>query len=182
MHSYPSGSAHGSPFVLTGYDPRSSLWRKESLNFTSGVVQVPIDSIEWTSEFVRRKWLKECLQLALKATRQIKNYRRRRSLLLQLPAMMSFHRHLFTLQSPLLTEGAQHAFTTVRVLHQSLLHTMSPGYHIYDMLQLMGPYLYDCSQWYDEEQARNTALQQQLDAVNSKLLDQSSVHHAEIFA
>jgi hypothetical protein len=31
----------------------------------------------------------------------------------------------------------------------------------------MGPYLYDCSQWYDEEQARNTALQEHLDAVNS---------------
>ena len=38
------------------------------------------------------------------------------------------------------------------------------------------------SQWYDEEHARNTALQQQLDAVNSKFLDQSSIHHAEIFA
>jgi predicted ATP-dependent Lon-type protease len=30
-------------------------------------------------------------------------------------------------------EGAQRAFTTVRVLHQSLLHVMSPGNHIYDI-------------------------------------------------
>jgi len=79
-------------------------------------------------------------------------------------------------------KGAQLAFTTVCVLQQSLLHAMSPGNNIYDMLQLMGPYLCDCSQSYDEEQARNTMLQQQLDAVNSKLLDQSSIHNAEIFA
>jgi hypothetical protein len=53
---------------------------------------------------------------------------------------------------------------------------MSPGNHSYDMVQLMGPYLYDCCQWYGEEQpeACNTALQQQLelDADISKLLDQ----------
>ncbi len=59
---------------------------------------------------------------------------------------------------------------------------MSPGNHIHDMLRLMGPYLGDCSQWYDEEQTRNTALQQQLDAVNFKLLDQSSIDNAEKFA
>ncbi len=79
-------------------------------------------------------------------------------------------------------KGAQLAFTTICVLQQSLLHAVSPGNHIYDMLQLMGPYLCNCSQWYDEEQAHNTALQQQFDAVNSKLLDQSSIHNAEIFA
>jgi hypothetical protein len=79
-------------------------------------------------------------------------------------------------------EGAQRAFTTVRVLHQSLLHAMSPGDHIYDMLQLMGPYLYDCSQWFDEEQARSAALQRQLDAANSKLLEQASTHEAQLFA
>ena len=48
-------------------------------------------------------------------------------------------------------EGAQRAFTTVRVLYQSVLHAVSPGNHTYDLLQLMGPYLYDCSQWFDEE-------------------------------
>ncbi len=60
-------------------------------------------------------------------------------------------------------QGTQSAFTTVLVLQQSLLHTMSPGTHIYNMLQLMGPFLSDCSQWYNEEHASNTALQQQLD-------------------
>jgi hypothetical protein len=77
---------------------------------------------------------------------------------------------------------AQRVFTTVLVLQQSLLHAMSPGTHTYNMLLLMGPFLSDCSQWYDEEHARNTALQQQLDAINSKFLDQSSNHHAEICA
>ena len=43
-------------------------------------------------------------------------------------------------------QGAQRALTTVLVLQQSLLHAMSPGTHIYDMLQLMGPFLSDCSQ------------------------------------
>ena len=37
--------------------------------------------------------------------------------------------------------GAQRACTTVRVLYQSVLHAMKPGNHIYDLLQLMGPYL-----------------------------------------
>jgi hypothetical protein len=49
VHSHPSGSAHGSPLVLTGHEPCSSLWRNESFNFPSGVVKLPIDSIEWTS-------------------------------------------------------------------------------------------------------------------------------------
>jgi hypothetical protein len=73
-------------------------------------------------------------------------------------------------------------FTTVRVLYQSVLHAMSPGSHTYDLLQLMGPYLYGCSQWFDEEQARSAALQQQLDAVNSKLLEKASTHEAQLFA
>ena len=47
---------------------------------------------------------------------------------------------------PTQAEGAQREFTTVLVLHKSLLHAMSPGDHIYDMMKLMGPYLYDCSQ------------------------------------
>ena len=79
-------------------------------------------------------------------------------------------------------EGAQRVFTTVRVLYQSVLHTMSPGNHTYDLLQLMGPYLYDCSQWFDEEQARSAALQQQLDVVNANLLEQASTHEAQLFA
>ncbi len=94
---------------------------------------------------------------------------------------MSFHHHLISLKQGTEAQGAQRAFTTVCVLHPSLLHAMNPGNHINDMLQLMGPYLYDGSHWYDEDQARNTALQQQLDAVNSKLLDQSLIHNAEIF-
>ncbi len=79
-------------------------------------------------------------------------------------------------------KGAQSAFTTVRVLYQSVLHAVSPGNHTYDLLQLMVPYLYDCSQWFDEEQARCAALQQQLDVVNSKLLEQASTHEAQLFA
>ena len=79
-------------------------------------------------------------------------------------------------------KGAQRAFTTVRVLYQSVLHAVSPGNHTYDLLQLMGPYLYDCSQWFDEEQARSAALQQQLDVVNAKLLEQASTHEAQLFA
>ena len=51
-----------------------------------------------------------------------------------------------------------------------------------DMLQLMGPYLYDCSHWLDAEQARSAALQQQLDVANSKSLKQASTHEAQLFA
>ena len=71
-------------------------------------------------------------------------------------------------------EGALRAFATVRVLHQSLLHASSPGNHSYDLLQLMGPYIYDCCQWYNEEHDRNTALQKQLDDANSKVIAQAA--------
>lgn len=71
-------------------------------------------------------------------------------------------------------EGAQRAFATVRVLHQSLLHAASPGTHPHDLLQVMGSYLYDCSQWYNEEHDRNTALQKQLDDANSKFIAQDA--------
>ena len=70
--------------------------------------------------------------------------------------------------------GAQRAFATVRVLHQSLLHAASPGTHIYDLLQVLAPYLYDCSQWHHESEARNIVLQKQLDEVNAKVLAQDA--------
>ncbi len=35
-------------------------------------------------------------------------------------------------------KGAQRVFATVRVLYQSVLHAMSPGNHIYDLLQFDG--------------------------------------------
>ena len=69
----------------------------------------------------------------------------------------------------------------VCVLHQSLIHAMSPGNHLYDMLQLMGPNLFNWAQWYGEGQARSAALQQEFDAVNSKPLEQASIHEAQIF-
>ena len=77
--------------------------------------------------------------------------------------------------SPIIqAEGALRAFATVRVLHQSLLHAASPGTHPHDLLQVMGSYLYDCSQWYNEEHDRNTALQKQLDDANSKFIAQDA--------
>ncbi len=62
----------------------------------------------------------------------------------------------------------------MRVLHQALLHAASPGTHPYDLLQVMASYLSDCSQWYNEEHACNTALQRQLDDVNSKIIAQDA--------
>ena len=77
-------------------------------------------------------------------------------------------------------EGAQRAFVTVRVLHQAMLHTVTPGTHLSDLLQLMGPYLSDCSEWYREAQDRISALQTQLDDTNSKLLSQFEAQNAQI--
>ena len=77
-------------------------------------------------------------------------------------------------------DGAQRAFSTVRVLHQSLLHAASPGTHPYDLLQVMASYIFDCSEWYRESEVRNHILQQQLDDSNSKLLEQFNVQNAAI--
>ena len=77
-------------------------------------------------------------------------------------------------------EGAQRAFTTVRVLHQALLHAANPGTHIYDLLQLIGLYLTDCHDWYKEEVGHNAAGRKQLDEANSKLITQFDVQNAEI--
>ncbi len=71
-------------------------------------------------------------------------------------------------------EGAQRAFATVTVLLQSLLLAASPGTHPHNLLHVILPYFHDCSEWYRESDARNTALQQQLDDLNSKLLAQDS--------
>jgi hypothetical protein len=105
------------------------------LNFTSGVVQLPINLIEWTSEFVRRKWSKECLQLDLRATRQVKKLQEKK-----IPSPTTSCNDV--LPSPIIipakpdtqAKGAQLAFTTVCVLQQSLLHAMSPGNHIYHII------------------------------------------------
>ncbi len=51
----------------------------------------------------------------------------------------------------------QRTFTTLRVLHQLLLPAMSLVDNLCSLLQLKGPYLYDCSQWSDEEQACSNA-------------------------
>ena len=77
-------------------------------------------------------------------------------------------------------EGAQRAFVTVRVLHQAMLHTVTPGTHLSDLLHLMGPYLSDCSEWYREAQDRISALQTQLDETNSKLISQFEAQNAQI--
>ena len=54
------------------------------------------------------------------------------------------------------SDGAQCAFSTVRVLDQSLLHAASPGTHPYDLLQvIMASYIFDCSEWYRESEVRN---------------------------
>ena len=65
-------------------------------------------------------------------------------------------------------DGEQRAFSTVRVLHQSLLHATSPGTHPYDLLQVMASYIFYCSEWYRESEVRNLTLQQQLDDSNAK--------------
>jgi hypothetical protein len=77
-------------------------------------------------------------------------------------------------------EGAQRAFSTVRVLHQSLLHATSPVTHPNDLLQVMASYMFDCSEWYRESEVRNLTLQQQLDDSNAKLLEHFNVQNAEI--
>ncbi len=55
----------------------------------------------------------------------------------------------------------QRAFETARVLFLSLLNSTTPGNHVCDILKLLGSYFGDCSQWHNEAQDRNTALQQQ---------------------
>jgi hypothetical protein len=76
--------------------------------------------------------------------------------------------------------GAQLVFSTVQVLHQALLHAASPGTHPYALLQVMAPYISDCSERHRELELRNFTLQQQLDESNSKLLEQFNVQNAEI--
>ena len=71
-------------------------------------------------------------------------------------------------------EGAQRSFALARVLHQSLLHTATPGTHPHDLLINLAPVLYDCSEWYRESEARNIALQTQLDDINSKVITQAA--------
>ena len=79
------------------------------------------------------------------------------------------------------SDGAQCAFSTVRVLDQSLLHAASPGTHPYDLLQvIMASYIFDCSEWYRESEVRNLTLQQQLDDSNAKLPEQFNAQNAEI--
>jgi hypothetical protein len=57
------------------------------------------------------------------------------------------------MQQPV-TIAEERAFLTVKVHHQSLLHAVRPNNHLYHLLLLMGPYLYDCSQWHQQEQCR----------------------------
>ena len=46
---------------------------------------------------------------------------------------------------------------------------------IYSILLInLAPVLFDCSEWYRESEARNTALQTQLDDINSKLIPQAA--------
>ena len=89
---------------------------------------------------------------------------------------------LFSISEKPITQadGAQRAFSTVRVLRQSLLHAASPGTHPYDLLQVMAPYIFDCCEWYCESEVRTLILQQQLDDSNAKLLEQFNVQNAEI--
>jgi hypothetical protein len=89
---------------------------------------------------------------------------------------------LFSISEKPITQadGAQHAFSRVQVPHQSLLHAASPGTHPYDLLQVMASYIFDCSEWYRESEVPNLTLQQQLNDLNSKLLDQFNVQNAEI--
>ena len=60
------------------------------------------------------------------------------------------------------------------MLHQSLLHTVTPGTHPHDLLINLAPVLFDCSEWFRESEARNTALQTQLDDINSKVIAQAA--------
>ena len=60
------------------------------------------------------------------------------------------------------------------MLHQSLLNAATPGTHSHDLLINLAPVLFDCSEWYRESEARNTALQTQLDDINSKLIAQAA--------
>jgi hypothetical protein len=77
-------------------------------------------------------------------------------------------------------DGAQCAFSTVQVLHQSLHHAASPETHPYDLLQVMASCIIDCSEWYRESEVRNLTMQQQLADSNFKLLDHFNVQNAEI--
>ncbi len=92
-----------------------------------------------------------------------------------LPLLISITEKPFTQ-----ADGAHRVFSTIRVLHQSLLHAASPGTHPHDSLQVMASYIFDCSEWYHESEVRNLTLQQQLDDSNAKLLDQFNVQNAEI--
>jgi hypothetical protein len=89
---------------------------------------------------------------------------------------------LFSISEKSITQadGVQRAFSTVRVLHQCLLHAAIPSTHPCDLLQVVDSYIFDCSEWYRESEVRNLALQQQLDDSNSKLLDQFNAQNAEI--
>ena len=71
-------------------------------------------------------------------------------------------------------EGAERAFSLARVLLQSLLHTATPGTHPHDLLINLAPVLSDCSEWYRESEARNSALRTQLDDINSKVIAQAA--------
>ena len=84
-----------------------------------------------------------------------------------LPLLISISEKPFTQ-----ADGVLRAFSTVRVLHQSLLHAASPGPHPYDLLQVMASYNIYCSEWYRESEGRNLTLQQQLDDSNAKFLEQ----------
>ncbi len=66
------------------------------------------------------------------------------------------------------------------MLHQALLHAASPGTHPYALLQVMAPYISDCSERHSESELCNLALQLQLDESNSKLIEQFNVQNAEI--
>ena len=77
-------------------------------------------------------------------------------------------------------EGAQRAFLTARMLHQALIHAAKPGTYIYDLLLLLGPYLNDCHEWFREGEDHTTAIQQQLDESNAKLISQFNVQNSEI--
>ncbi len=61
--------------------------------------------------------------------------------------------------------GAQRAFDTVCICHQSLLHGD-------DLLQVMEPYLYDCSEWNHEAEACYST--QQIDDFDSKSIAQNA--------
>ena len=60
------------------------------------------------------------------------------------------------------------------MLHQSLHNTVTPSAHPHDLLINLAPVLYNCSGWYHESEAHNTALQTQLDDINSKVIAQAA--------